>query len=243
MIQEIFLAILQAATEFLPISSSGHLALASNLISEPNLFFFTVLHLASLIAVIIFTRNEIYDILKFDKESLMMIKLLIIATIPAALFGFFFHDIIEDAFSNLYAIGASFLITGFLLLLTKKEFPKGSLNPKNSLIIGLFQILALFPGISRSGATISSAMYLGIPKEKAAKFSFLLLIPLAIGAFILETGDAYFSWSLVVSFIVCLLASLLFLNLLMKVIVKNKFWMFGFYCIAIGILTLILALF
>ncbi|MFH1451738.1 MAG: undecaprenyl-diphosphate phosphatase [archaeon] len=244
MLNEILLALIQAATEFLPISSSGHLALVSNIISQPNLFFFTTLHLASLIAVLIFTRKEIKDLITFKQESKPLWIYIILATIPAALVGYFFNDIIEKAFSSLLFISAAFFFTGIILLLTRlAPNTKRKLTIKSSIIIGIFQVLALFPGVSRSGMTISSGFFQGINREKAAKFSFLLFIPLAVGAFILESGKAYFNLSLVISFIVCLLTSLLFLNLLLKIIVKNKFWLFGFYCFLISIVTLLIHFF
>ena len=102
MLNEIILAIVQAATEFLPVSSSGHLALISNLISEPNLFFFTTLHLASLIAVVVFTREEIINLFSFKKQYRKAWLYLIIATVPAALCGFFFKDAIEETFSSFF---------------------------------------------------------------------------------------------------------------------------------------------
>ncbi|MCK5321364.1 undecaprenyl-diphosphate phosphatase [Candidatus Pacearchaeota archaeon] len=240
MLTEIILAIVQAATEFLPVSSSGHLSLVSNLISKPNLFFFTTLHLASLIAVLIFTRKEIFSLLKFDKKSKPLWTFLIIATAPAAIFGFLFHEIIEKMFSSYLFLGIAFIFTGIILLLTKFTKVTSKFNTKNALVIGLFQVLALFPGISRSGMTISSGMFLGLNREKAARFSFLLLIPLVLAAFIFKLGTAYISVSLVVAFFICLFTSLLFLNLLTKMIKDNKFWLFGFYCLAIGIITLLI---
>jgi len=238
MFNEIILAIIQAATEFLPISSSGHLALVSNLISKPDLFFFTALHLASLLAVLIFTRKEIFELLSFKKQYRKLWIFLITATIPAALFGYFFSSLIESSFSSWLIIGIAFLFTSVILYLTKYARQSSRLNWKNSLFIGLMQVLALFPGVSRSGMTISAGLFLGIEREKAAKFSFLLFIPLAIGAFILESGSFYFSLSLAISFIITLLLSLLFLNLLLLIIKKNYFWMFSAYCFLIGILSL-----
>jgi len=240
MLNELFLAFVQAATEFLPVSSSGHLALFSNIISSPDLFFITMLHLSSLIAVLIFTRKEIFWVLKFNKDSNRFLIYLIIATIPAAIFGFLFKDLIESTFSSYLFLGVAFIFTGVILLLTKFNFKSSKLNYKNALVIGLFQVLALFPGVSRSGMTISSSIFIGIKKEKAIKFSFLLFIPLVLGAFILEFGEAYFSWTLLFSCLVTFFFSLIFLNLLMKVIIKNKFWMFSFYCFFIGIISLIL---
>ena len=140
------------------------------------------------------------------------------------------------------------MFTGTILLFTKFTKKKSELNVKNSIIIGLFQAVALFPGVSRSGMTISTALFSGIEKEKAVKFSFLLFIPLAIGAFVLEIKD-YLSnniemnipiITLVISFLVCSVLSLLFLNLLTYIIKKDKFWMFSIYCYIIGIITLIL---
>ncbi len=237
MINEILLAFIQAITEFLPISSSGHLAFLSNIISEPNLFFFTVLHLASLIAVLIFTRKEIKNLLSFDKKYRRQGIYLIIATIPAVIFGLFFENLIEKSFSSFLFLGIAFLFTGFILFLTKFSSVSSKLNYKNSLFIGLMQALALFPGVSRSGMTISAGLFSGIEKEKAAKFSFLLFIPLALGAFILELNEFYFNWSLLISFIICLVFSLIFLNLLLLIIKKNMFWLFSIYCFILSAIS------
>ncbi|MDO8516840.1 MAG: undecaprenyl-diphosphate phosphatase [Nanoarchaeota archaeon] len=240
MLNEIIYAVIQSATEFFPVSSSGHLALVSNLISQPNLFLFTVLHIASLFAVLIFTRKEIFELLKFKKETRKMWIYLIIATIPAALFGFFFKNYIESAFSSILFLGIAFIFTGIVLLFTRTSKSFSELNIKNSLFIGLFQVLALFPGISRSGMSISAGLFSGIEKEKAVKFSFLLFIPLALGAFILELGDFYINISIIIAFFICLFLSLLFLNLLTLIIKKNRFWMFSIYCFIIGIISLAL---
>ncbi|MDO8622822.1 MAG: undecaprenyl-diphosphate phosphatase, partial [archaeon] len=212
MINEILFAVIQSITEFLPVSSSGHLALVSNLISQPNLFFFTALHIASLFAILIFTRKEIYSLISFKKEYKKLWIYLIIATIPAALFGFFFNDLIESSFSSYLFLGIAFIFTGIVLFFTRFSKVYSNLNIKNSILIGLFQVVALFPGISRSGMTISAGLFSGIDKEKAAKFSFLLFIPLSIGAFILELGDFYFDIALLVSFVLCTILSLFFLN-------------------------------
>ncbi len=240
MLVEIILAIIQAATEFLPISSSGHLALFSNVFSKPNLFFFTVLHIASLFAVLIFTRREIIKLLSFQRKYFKMWVYLIVATIPAALVGFFFKDVIESSFSSYLVMGLAFIFTSFLLFLTKFFNNNKKLTLKRSIGIGLMQCIALFPGVSRSGTTISSARILGVNNEESFRFSLLLFIPLALGAMVLELGSFYFSWSLIVSFFVCFFLSLLFLNLLYRILEKNKFWLFGFYCLFVGIVCLII---
>jgi undecaprenyl-diphosphatase len=245
MIIEIFLALLQAATEFLPISSSGHLALFSNAVSRPNIFFFIVLHLASLIAVIIFTRKEIAHLFTFNEKARKLWLQIIVATLPAAIIGFLFHDTIESTFFSYFFLAIAFIFTGIILLLTRIPKSRGRyLTIKSALIIGLFQALALFPGVSRSGMTISSAIFLGIQKEKSAKFSFLLFIPLSLAAFILETITYHPTTlpsypAIIIPFIVCLFASLFFLNFLMRIIKANKFWAFSLYCFAAAILSII----
>lgn len=242
MLKEISLALIQAATEFLPISSSGHLALIANINSQPDLFLFTVLHMASLLAVVIFTRKEIMKLLDLrSKEHVKMWGYLIIATIPAGLFGFLFRHLIEQTFSSLLFIGIAFFFTGFILLGTKLARVNSNMNGRNALIIGLFQLLALFPGVSRSGMTISAALYMGIQREEAAKFSFLLFIPLSIGAFVLELNtNVHFDLALLAAFFTCLVMSVVFLHLLLFLIKKRKFWTFSIYCFVAGIVSLIL---
>jgi len=243
MLNEILLAFIQAATEYLPISSSGHLALFSNLFSETDLWFFTVLHIASLLAILIFTRKEIYKLISFEPKYRKMWLYLIIATIPAALVGYLLKDLIEESFSSYLFLGIAFIFTGCILLLTKLTKECSRLNYKNSLVIGLFQVLALFPGVSRSGMTISFGLFAGLNKKEAVKFSFLLFIPLVLGAMVLEAGELYFNSGLVVGFITAFVFSLLFLNLLYVMVQKNKFWLFGFYCILVGLISLGLWLF
>ena len=243
MLESIFLAVVQAATEFLPISSSGHLALFSNLISKPDIFFFTMLHIASLLAIIIFTRKEIIHLITFDKKYRKMWIYLVAATIPAMLFGFLFKEWIERFFSSLLFIGCAFIFTGIILFFTKFTKVYSKLNIKNSILIGLFQILALLPGVSRSGMTISSALFCGIEKEEATKFSFLLFIPLSIAAFISEAnGGFYFNLPLVISFVLCFIFSLAFLNILFFLVKKDKFWLFSLYCFIVGALSLCLGI-
>jgi len=249
MLEAIFLAVVQAVTEFLPISSSGHLAFVSNLISEPNLFFFSALHAASLFAIVIFTRRELAHLFRFDEGYGRVWLYLIVGTIPAALFGFFFRDKISEAFSSFFFIGLAFIFTGVILYTTKfrTEHPE-KMSLKYAFIIGCMQVLALFPGVSRSGLTISTALLLGVQKEKAIKFSFLLFIPLSLGAFILSalgendtmTGSPiYLGATLTICFIVCLALSLLFLRMLFKIVEKGKLWVFSVYCVGIGLTALL----
>ncbi len=275
MLTEILLAIVQAATEFLPISSSGHLALFSNLFSEVDLFFFVMLHLASLFAVITYTRREIYKLVTFDKRYKKMWLYLLLGIIPAGLAGLFLKDYFESLASNYFFLAGAFFFTGIIVLSTKNLKKKrglhdthytahvntsaeptlnsrtqsspnvseakainSSLNFSRSLIMGLCQVLALFPGVSRSGMTISSGLFLGVDKKEAFRFSFLMLIPLTLGAVVLSWGGAFFSWSLVAAFIVGFFMSLFFLRLLEFILVEDYFWAFGIYCIAAAAVSL-----
>jgi undecaprenyl-diphosphatase len=237
----IILAIIQSITEFLPISSDGHLALFSNLIGSPNLAFIILLHFASLFAVIIYTRKEIWRLLHFKKEDRKYLVYLIIGIIPAGLAGFFLKSVFESQFNSLLFTGIAFIFTGGILLMTKDSKQKSKINLYNSIAIGFAQILALFPGISRSATTISTAKIMGVRNEDAFKFSFLLLIPLTFGAVLLDLNQiSTFSYMVLIPFFVCFVLSLFCLKLLEKILKADKFWMFSFYCFFIGIVTIIL---
>jgi undecaprenyl-diphosphatase len=243
MFKEIALAVVQAITEFLPISSDGHLAIISKFFGGTNLFFITFLHLASLLAVLIFTRKEIYGILKFNRESWKIIQYILIGIIPAGIAGFLFSDLIEKTLSSFLLVGFFFLLNGIIIFSTK--FAKKSdkkINRKNSFFIGLMQAPALLPGISRSGMTISAGIFSGLSREKAVKFSFLMFIPLALGAFGLEfmKNPGLISsiplLTLISSFVICFVLSFFCLNLLSYILKTDKFWIFGIYCILVSII-------
>jgi undecaprenyl-diphosphatase len=250
MYTEAILAVVQALTEFLPISSDGHLALVSNFFGNPDLFFITFLHLASLFAVIIFTRKEILEILRFNKESRRTIKFILIGIIPAAIVGLLFSDLIEQSLGSLLLLGFFFLFNGIIIFSTKfVKKSESNLTNKNVFVTGLMQALALLPGVSRSGMTISTGMFFEVNKEKAVKFSFLMFIPLALGAFLLEfvkhpnALSTFPVFTLVYSFVVCFILSLLCLNLLNYVIKSDKFWVFGIYCFLVSLLTFLSLIF
>ncbi|MDD4994529.1 MAG: undecaprenyl-diphosphate phosphatase, partial [Candidatus Pacebacteria bacterium] len=185
--QAIILSVVQGITEFLPISSSGHLAVLQIFwqIPDPSVVFSALLHFGTLGAILIVFYQEIIKILQ--KRNWKLIKLIVIGTIPAAIFGFFFQSIIEAQFSSLKFIGFSFLITALFLILTKflKIIPKylniEDLTYFDALIIGIAQTVALFPGISRSGLTISTGLLRKLKPEIAYKFSFLLAVPVILG--------------------------------------------------------------
>jgi len=199
---DIFIAILlgavQGITEFLPVSSSGHLVLLRNIfgIEAPGLFFDTMLHLGTLAAVFVVLWKDIWSILKKIIQPLTLY--LIIGTIPAVITALAFNDIIENAFDSGKYLGFCFLITSILLVTAEqlvKRTPKESLkkaegmNWIDALVTGILQAIALAPGISRSGATISGALSRKLDRDFAARFSFLLSIPAILGAVVFQTKD------------------------------------------------------
>lgn len=244
MFKELTLAVVQALTEFLPLSSSGHLALFSGYFGEIDLFYFTVLHFASLLALVYFTRKEIMTLLSpKTEESRRLWLYLFIGILPAGIFGLFFKSFIEKAFDSPFAISIGFLFTGTILTLCL-FFQDTNAKPsfRSSIVVGLSQLLALFPGVSRSGTTISFGLFTGLKREEAFRFSFLMAIPLIFGALLLESGNAYFSWGLVAGFLLCTILSFYSLKLL-EIVLKNKhFWVFGIYCLTIGLILLLKSL-
>jgi undecaprenyl-diphosphatase len=194
--EAIFLGAVQGITEFLPVSSSGHLVLFQKLlgISGPALFFDTLVHGGTLIAVFIVLWRDIWDILRRILQPLT--GWLILATLPAVAAALVFGDAIEAAFNSGAFLGFAFLATSGLLVLA--EFfskrarylrGKGEMDGKDALVIGVLQALAIVPGLSRSGATLSGALSRGLKRDFAARFSFLLSIPAILGALILQIKD------------------------------------------------------
>ena len=195
----IILGIVQGLTEFLPVSSSGHLVLLQRIfgISEPTLFFNIMVHVGTLAAVVTVLWRDIWAILQ--KLFQPLTAYLILATIPAVVFALLFKDAIEGAFESGEFLGFAFLVT--TVLLTSSELisrraragsglkKAGQMRWLDALVIGLFQAAALVPGVSRSGATISGALFRGIDRDFAARFSFLMSIPVILGALVLEIWD------------------------------------------------------
>jgi len=252
-IQAIILGIAQGLTEFLPVSSSGHLALLQNLFGfkEPPIFFDTLVHLATLLAVVFYLRYEILHILKTlkEKQTIKLVFLLILATIPAVLAGLFLQDKIDNIFTSLSLIGVCFLITSVILFATKffADYKKEEkdLNWFDALFIGIFQAVAILPGVSRSGSTISASIYRGLKKEDAFKFSFLLSIPVIFGAFVLQMVKqdlSLLNGSLlpyIIGFLFAVIFGFLSLKIIEKVVIKGKLHYFAIYTLILGLITLI----
>ncbi len=250
--EAVLLGIIQGFTEFLPISSSGHLVIGQKVlgISIAGNVFEVVVHLGTLGSVLIIFWPDILQLIKSTNSAVTQkyIFAIVIGTLPAIIIGFLFKDVISEAFENIRIVAVTLMITGIILLTTKfiktklKDIGNGS-----ALLIGIAQAMAIVPGISRSGITISLGMHLGIAPEKAAKFSFLLAIPTILGAGLLtgldlnESSEPTLSWSvLIVGFLSSLIIGWISLKWLLGLIRSGKFHWFGVYCILIGILSWIM---
>jgi undecaprenyl-diphosphatase len=247
LLQIIILAVIQGITEFLPISSSGHLAILQTIwnIPKTSIIIDTFLHFGTLGAILAVFWQEIKKI--FYEKNWQLIKLVIIGTIPAIIFGFFFRLKIEAMFSSLKFIGFSFLITALFLLLTKfskSEKDIDSISCTDSFIIGIAQAAALLPGISRSGLTISAGLLRKLKPEAAYRFSFLLALPVILGAVVLQLPSLMqYSKSnyllgitgILISFFIGIIS----LKVLEKILKRGKYFWFSLYLIIISMIILI----
>jgi undecaprenyl-diphosphatase len=251
----ILLGIIQGLTEFLPISSSGHLVLSETLlgVKQAGVSFELLVHLGTLVAVLVYFRRAIGRMLQSLYHSdrpadRRMILLLIVGTIPAAVIGLWLEDFFEAAFSNPLMTSAMLLVTGFLLLSTR-FVPKGDKSPGwlSAVIMGIGQAMAIMPGISRSGSTISFGLFAGVKPAQAAEFSFLLAVPAIAGAVVLKSPelaglDASLLGPYLVGALFAFLAGLFAVYAVLEVIKRGKFEYFAYYCFAAGALGLYLFL-
>lgn len=259
----LFLGFLQGVCEILPISSSGHLMVAQKMlnINENATATFTILlHFASLLALLIYFRKVIGQILKgiwyylFKrnkeyKEDFMLAVYVIIASIPVGIVGVLFEDKVESIFSNLLFVGISFIFTAFVLLLVSNLKNKGEekVTLKSALITGFAQLIGIFPGVSRSGMTMSGARVSGLEEKKAKEFAFLLFIPVAVGSFIFSLDDAKVLFSsgsdILILSIISMISTFIFTYLALLFIFKkfeNKHYKyFSIYLVCIGIFTIL----
>jgi len=256
-IQAILLGFIQGATEWLPISSTGHLRITEQTLGLTlPLLFDVVLHAGTLAIVLLFFRKDVKAILlafvkgDFESEKGKLILLIIVGTVPTALIGVVLSNIIDTFFSSFLPIAAAFITCGFMLYLSKTGQEKKDVTYKLALAIGTAQGLALVPGLSRSGLTIATALLLGVRREKAFKFSFLLSVPAIIGALGVTLYKQHEALTLVgvgwvdilAGIAVSLFVSYFALKLLWKVMADKKFYLFAFYCWLIGAILLTLGL-
>lgn len=251
-INAIILGIIQGLTEFLPVSSSGHLEIAKailgeNKVGEESLLMTVVLHFATALSTIIIFRKDILEILKGlfqfkNNDSFWFSLKIVFSMIPAALVGVFFNDEIEALFGGaLTLVGSMLLVTGLLLFLADKAKASAKkVGVKHAILIGISQAIAILPGISRSGATISTAVLLGIDKEKAARFSFLMVVPLIFGKIAKDilSGDIQYETTtfipLLVGFIFAFLTGMFACKWMIRLVKSSQLKYFAYYCFAIG---------
>jgi len=258
LIKTIVLGVVQGLTEWLPISSSGHLVVIEHffgLATTP--LFDVVLHLGTLAVVILFLRKEVLGILgslyrlDFHSEYGRLMPLLILATIPTGIIGLIYIKFFEDSLSGILPIGVSFIIGGTVVYFSK--FSKETINDvttRNGLVIGSAQGLAAFHGLSRMGVTISSALMLGLKREKALRFSFLLSIPAILGDLLVETykqqgvvSTVGLGWTeMLVGVGVAMVVGYFTLNLISRITLAKRFHYFAFYTWTLGVIVIVVAL-
>ncbi len=252
-IQAVISGIVQGITEFFPISSSGHLVLLHNLFGfrREMLAFDVFLHLGTVLSVVIFFRRDISEMLQKD---IRLLKFIVIASIPTFIIGVIFKDVAESFFSMPLVVGSSLVITGLFLLfasiyaiywkIVRRPRPLGV---KNSIAIGIAQGISVLPGISRSGATIGTALIAGLDEIEALKFSFLLSIPAVLGANILKVRQIYGNLisgdtaAFLAGAIAAAITGFLVIKALFGILRKNLFFLFGIYCMLIGAAVVILS--
>ncbi len=261
-VRSVVFGIVQGLTEFLPVSSSGHLEIAKYLmrddsLAQQSMMMTVVLHFATALSTIVVFRKDIFEILNGlfkpseDRAEFWFCVKIVLSMIPAAVVGVMFNDQIEALFSQqLPLVGTMLLLTGGLLLLADRaKTTEKPVSIFNALIIGISQAIAILPGISRSGATISTSVLLGIDREKAARFSFLMVVPLIFGkmakdvlsafkdgAPLFETGQAL---PLSVGFIAAFITGLVACLWMIRLVKACQLTWFSIYCFIVGILVII----
>ena len=253
-INAIILGVIQGLTEFLPVSSSGHLEIAEAILGEnekEDMLMTIVLHFATALATIVIFRKDLKkifsDLLLFEKnESFNFSLKIIVSMIPISLLGFLYKDQITSFFNGeLILVSAMLIITGLLLLLAdKKKICTRNIKKKDAILIGIAQAIALLPGVSRSGATISTSVLLGVDKEKSARFSFLMVVPVIFGmmAKTIYDGEIPYNESsllpLFIGFIFAFLTGIFACKWMIKLVKNSQLKYFAYYCFIIGSITM-----
>ena len=259
-IESIVLGIIQGLTEFLPVSSSGHLELAKAILGDTSvpkesLTFTVVLHFATALSTLVIFRAEVMQIFKglfqfkWSEETQFSLKI-ILSMIPAVFVGLFFEEELDSLFGgNILLVGLMLFVTAILLLLADKaKNTNKKVSFPNAIIVGISQAIAMLPGISRSGATISTSVLLGIDRTRAAKFSFLMVVPLIFGkvAKDIAGGEISFNSSeimpMTAGFIAAFIAGLLACKWMIALVKKSKLIYFSIYCAIIGLIAVVYSL-
>lgn len=256
LLRAVFLGIIQGLTEFLPVSSSGHLELAKYFLgdtslAEESLLMTVTLHAATALATLVVFRKEVADILRglfrfsWNEETQYTLKI-IVSMVPAALVGILLEEQIEELFSRrILLVAFMLIITGLLLFLADKASRTDkSVSYKNALMIGIAQAIAIMPGISRSGATISTSVLLGIDRERAARFSFLMVVPLIMGKMAKDIISGELSSSsvdvlpLLGGFVAAFFTGLFACVWMIKLVKNSKLAYFSIYCFIVAALAI-----
>jgi len=253
-IEAAILGFLQGATEFLPVSSSGHLVMGQEIlgISIDGIAFEVLLHVATLLSVVVVYRERLFGLargvfLENDAKAWKYVGLLAIATLPAAVVGILFEDKVDTLFASPTVVVAGLLFTGTILFSTRwvlKRELNAELGVWSAILIGLAQCVAIMPGISRSGSTVVTALWLGISPLEAAAFSFLMAIPTIAGAAVLKFPelsaglDGVGGGALGTGFIVAGVTGVLAIRLFVKMLKDRSFAHFAWYCWGVGLLFL-----
>lgn len=260
----ILLGIVQGLTEFLPVSSSGHLEITAfilkhfgnNGLPEENLLMTVVLHAATALSTLYIFRKEVSEVIrgilqfKWNDEFKFSLKI-ILSMIPAALVGLIFDEQIDTLFGGqILLVGCMLILTGLLLYVADKaKNTNKNVSYSNSILIGIAQAIAILPGISRSGATISVSVLLGIDREKAAKFSFLMVVPLILGKMAKDilsgeiASESATLIPLIAGFIAAFITGLLACKWMISLVKNSQLKYFSFYCFIVGVLAIVFSTF
>ena len=258
-LEAILLGIIQGLTEFLPVSSSGHLELAKELLNisakEQSLLMTISLHAATALSTVFIFRRDIKEIANgllsftWNKEFQFSLKI-VLSMIPAALVGLFFENEIEQLFNGkILLVGGMLIVTGLLLFLAdKSKKTQRKVSFMNAFLIGISQAIAILPGISRSGATISTSVLLGIDREKAARFSFLMVVPLILGKMTKDILSGEISHEntnlipLLIGFSAAFFTGLIACKWMIRLVKNSQLKYFAYYCFIVGLISMIASL-
>ena len=246
LIEALFLAVVQGLTEWMPVSSSGHLVITQTVLGlNPPLIFDVMLHVGTLIVVLTVFRKDIADIIKavikrdFETEEGKLALFIVVGSVPIAIIGFVFYDFFKSLFSNLFAVGVAIIITGLVIFFSEKRIGNRKMGILDSLLIGLAQAVTIIPGISRSGVTVATGLLRKIDKTKAFRYSFLLSVPAVIGATVMESRDLVLkNMDMAPVFLgatISMIVGYVSLKLLQKIVMNEKFHLFAYYCWTVGI--------
>lgn len=251
-LEAIFLGLVQGIVDPMPVSSSGHLVLIQHFFGiEQRLTLSVFLHFGNLLAIMLVFRRDIVEIFSFNSDYYLLIKYIVIGIMPAGAAGFFFKSFFDTVFGTTIIVGFTLLITGIVLFSSRwvgeSGRSMGNMKLKDALLVGFAQMLALFPGLSRSGMTIVSGMFSGVERRLAVKYSFLMSIPIVFAATMLEAitiwqrgvGDVTISM-IIAGTLTAVISGFGAIKLLQHIVDRRRLFVFAYYCWALGMLILFL---